>query len=85
LYYHRTFDEYKRLREETGILKARMIGLEEVILENKRLEELLEFKRKLIYSSVTANVIGRNPSLWSSSMLIDKGKNDGIKHFKNRF
>ena len=79
IYYHRTFKEYKRLNEEVGLLKARLIGLEEVIRENKRLEDLLEFKRKLIYSSVTANVIGREPSHWNSSMIIDKGDSDGIK------
>lgn len=79
LYYHRTFDEYKRLKEETDVLKARMVGLEEVILENARLENLLKFKRKLVYSSVVANVIGRDPSYWNSTMIIDKGGSDGIR------
>jgi len=79
LYYHRTFKEYRRLKGETDFLKARLIGLEEVIRENKRLEDLLEFKRTLVYSSVVANVIGRNPSLWNSSMIIDKGEGDGVK------
>lgn len=79
LYYHRTFDEYKRLREETDLLKARMVGLEEVIRENTRLELLLDFKRRLIFSSVAASVIGRDPSYWNSSMVIDKGKEDGIR------
>jgi len=79
LYYHRTFKQYQLLKDEVDFLKARMIGLDEVIKENKRLENLLEFKRKLVYSSVPANVIGRNPSLWNSSMIIDKGEVDGIK------
>ena len=79
LYYHRTFDEYRRLRTETDVLKARLIGLEEVIRENTRLEKLLEFKRELVYSSVTASVIGRDPSNWRSSMIIDKGKKEGIE------
>lgn len=79
LFYHRTFDEYKRLNEETDVLKARLVGLEEVIRENTRLEDLLEFKRKLIYSSVVANVIGRNPSYWNSTMIIDRGRKDGIQ------
>jgi len=79
LYYHRTFSEYRHLKNEVGVLKARLIGLEEVIRENSRLEDLLKFKRKLIYSSVAASVIGRDPSYWNSSMIIDKGQNDGIK------
>ena len=79
LYYHRTFEEYKRLKREVSTLQARLIGQEEVIRENSRLEKLLEFKRESIYSSVAASVIGRNPSNWNSSMVIDKGSVDGIK------
>ena len=79
LYYHRTHSEYVRLRKEVDVLKARMIGLEEVIKENSRLENLLDFKRKVVYSSVAARVIGRDPSYWNSSMIIDKGEKDGIK------
>jgi len=79
LYYHRTFNEYKRLKEETDVLKARLVGLEEVVLENTRLEHLLKFKRQLVYSSVVANVVGRNPSYWDSTMIIDKGRANGIR------
>jgi len=79
LYYHRTFNEYKRLKEETDILKARLVGLEEVVQENTRLENLLKFKRQLVYSSVVANVIGRDPSYWNSTMIIDKGQASGIQ------
>lgn len=79
LYYHRTFKEYKRLNEEVGTLKTRLVGLEEVIRENTRYQKLLEFKRTLIYASVAANVVGREPNNWNSSMIIDKGAQDGVK------
>lgn len=79
LYYHRTFSEYKRLKEEVNVLKARLVGLEEVVQENARLENLLKFKRQLVYSSVVANVIGRDPSYWNSTMIIDKGSVDGVR------
>lgn len=79
LFYHRTFEEYKRLREEVDSLKARLVGFDEVMRENARLERLLEFKRKLIYSSVAASVVGRDPSSWNSSMIINKGGQDGIR------
>ncbi len=78
LYYHRTFNEYKRLKGETDVLKARLVGLEEVVQENARLENLLKFKRQLVYSSVVASVVGRDPSYWNSTMIIDKGTVDGI-------
>lgn len=79
LFYHRTFNEYMRLRSETDVLKARVVGMDELLQENARLEKLLDLKRKLVYSSVVAGVIGRDPSRWSSSMIIDKGRQDGLK------
>lgn len=79
LFYHRTFNEYQRLREQVSTLKVRLGALEELGEENIRLERLLGLKRSLAYSSVSANVIGRDPSGWSSSMIIDRGKEDGIK------
>jgi len=78
LYYHRTFEEYKKLKEERDVLKARLVGLEEVVKENARLENLLRYKRQSLYSSVVAKVIGRDPSYWNSTMIIDKGAQDGI-------
>jgi len=79
LYYHRTFEEYKRLNGEVNLLRARLIGLEEIFRENTRLEKLLEFKRNFVFSSIAASVIGRDPTRWNSTMLIDKGRSDGIK------
>lgn len=79
LYYHRTFDEYVRLRRETAALKGRLAGMEEVIRENARLKDLLDFKGAAVFSSVAANVVSRDPSTWSSSFVIDRGKKDGVK------
>ena len=79
VYYHRTFEEYKKLKKESDNLRSRLIGLEEVLLENSRLEKLLNFKRSFVYSSVPAKVIWRNPSNWNSTIIIDKGEKDGIK------
>ena len=50
--------------------------MDEVIHENNRLEKLLEFKRKLVYRSMVANVTGRNPFQWNSALIIDKGAED---------
>ena len=79
LFYHRIYNEYIRLRSENAVLKTRLIAMEELIVENIRLAKLLDFKRKLVHSSVAARVIGRNPSNWDATMVIDKGSNDGIE------
>ncbi len=79
IFYHRTYEEYRRLSAETAVLKSRLVGMDEIIKENNRLDKLLNFKRKLIYSSVPASVIGRDPSYWNSAVIIDKGSREGVK------
>jgi len=79
IFYHRTYDAYIEKRKEVQRLKSRLVGLEEVIRENSRLQSLLEFKRKVIYSQVVANVVGRDPSRWNATVIIDKGEADGLK------
>ena len=76
--YHDTYHQYQKLKKDYAALRARLIGLDEVSLENKRYEKLLEFKRNLVFSSVAANVIGRDPSNWNAVVLIDKGERDGL-------
>lgn len=78
IYYHRTFEEYKKQKLEIDRLKVRLIGLEEVVKENNRLEKLLEFKRRLVYSASAASVVGRDLSRWNSSFIIDRGEKDGV-------
>lgn len=79
LAYRWSYREVQRLKKENELLKARMIGLQDVMIENQRFQKLLEFKRNLIFSSVVANVIGRDPNNWNSSIVIDKGERDGLK------
>lgn len=76
--YHRTYDEFQLLKKEYRILRNRLIGFDEVQKENNRLAQLLEFKRGLIFSSVAANVVGRDPDSWNSSIIIDRGREDGV-------
>ncbi len=78
LFYHRIYNEYVRLRREVDTLRSRLAGTEEILRENTRFEKLLDFKRKLIYSSVPANVIGRDPTNWNTSFVIDRGSDHGI-------
>ncbi len=78
LFYHRTFDEYLRLKKEGDALKARLVGFDEVILENNRLAKILDLKRNLVFPSVAAGAVGRDPSKWNAVMIINKGKKDGI-------
>ena len=77
--YHSTYNKYQTLKKESDGFKKRLIEQEEALQENDRLRELLGLKKSLIFSSVVANVIGRDPSNWTSIVFIDKGKKDGLK------
>jgi rod shape-determining protein MreC len=77
---------FSALREENKILHDRVDLLtrlaeetQAVNDENARLRNLLEFSKINPYTSIPAQVIGRDPSNWSNSVIIDKGSANGIK------
>ena len=76
--YHRTYRRYQRLKLDYNILRERLVGIDEVLKENHRLAKLLDFKRGLVFSSIAANVIGRDPGSWNSAIIIDRGLEDGV-------
>ncbi len=71
--------EFDRLSNEIGILRAKLFDLREIEQENSRLKSLIGFKQKSPLHLVSARVIARSPDSWSSSVIIDKGKYNGIK------
>lgn len=77
--YHVTYEEYIRLKRENGGLWAKITNARELLLENKRLSGLLDFKRELPYETESAVVIGRDPTNWNAVLIIDKGRRSGIK------
>ncbi len=69
----------ERLRNEADALRWRLFDLREISQENARLNNLLNFKQRSPLRLVAAKVIGRSPDSWSSSVLIDRGRENGIK------
>jgi len=74
------------LREENRILRDRIDLLtrmaeegQAINDENARLRNLLDFRKMIPYASMPAQVIGRDPSNWSNSLIIDKGAANGVK------
>ncbi len=78
-HYHQTYSNFLKLQGEIGTLKSKLVGYEEVIRENNRYKKLLNFKNELVFSSVAANVTGRDPSNWNSAFIIDKGEDHDLK------
>ena len=73
-------EDLKRLLEE---ISAKYDNLKTLYIEtdkkNKRLEEILGFTRESPYELIPARVVGRDPSVISSTIVIDKGFRDGVK------
>lgn len=69
------------LKSQIEVMKAKIAGLDEFVLENKRLKKLLDFKKSASRNAVSAQVIGRDPSNWTSIIYIDKGADDNIKKY----
>ena len=78
-YFRETYDAFIKQKKQVETLKARLVYLQETLEEGKRYSTLTDFRRTQAYASVTANVIGRDPSNWNASLIIDRGKKDGLK------
>jgi rod shape-determining protein MreC len=51
----------------------------ELELANNRLRNMLKFQKSLANRVVAAEVIGKDPSVWFKTVIIDKGKADGLQ------
>ena len=79
IFYHRNLVENERLQLEAGIVRSKLGELEEARRENLRLKELLSFKQKAVFKVIPARVIARPADSWSSAVIIDKGRSNGIR------
>lgn len=76
--------ENDALREKIKELDKKVSQMEKEETELKRLRKLLELSEKYDeYPTVGANVIGRGPGNWFDTIVIDKGKKDGIEEGMN--
>ena len=84
--YFQSFANLRSAQSENDVLKQRVQELEvelqqkgELSSENERLKTLLDLKEKSQYKVLTARIIGRDPSKWFSSSIINRGSLDGVK------
>ncbi len=79
IFYHRNMSENRRLKDEVDLLRRKVMDTGELSAENLRFKKLLSFKQDTSYKVIAARVIGRDPSNWASVLIIDKGRQNGIK------
>ena len=70
--------ENAKLRRRIVELEQRAVRLSEVEQTDKRLEELLQMRSMLEGDLLVANIVGRDPMPWFSTLVIDKGEGDGV-------
>jgi rod shape-determining protein MreC len=71
--------ENQRLQQQLGEFQQKRIQQRELELENQRLRELLGFKRSQAAAAIAAEIIGKDPSVWFKTVIIDKGSADGVR------
>ncbi|MEO7538660.1 MAG: rod shape-determining protein MreC [Pyrinomonadaceae bacterium] len=83
--YFTSISNLRSAQDENGDLKQRVQELEielkqkeELASENKRLTGLLQLKEQSKYKILTARIIGRDPSVWFDSSIINRGSLDGV-------
>ncbi len=75
-------EENKLLQNQVDLLSRKMEEAKAISDENQRLRELLNFTKTVPYATVSAQVIGRDPTNWSNTIIIDKGAMHAIKQSK---
>ncbi len=74
-----TYREGNRYKKQVAELQSRLIQFDEMTKENGRLKKLLDFKQNVPGRMIAARVIGSDLSPWRRTLVLDKGKLQGVK------
>ena len=72
-------DENAELKRQNSILELKLDQTVPLSRENRDLREQLKMRPRPEWNPRFARIIGRDPSNWWRSILIDLGANDGVK------
>ena len=79
------FTDISSLREELHKTQTRLQKIESeseelsrLKQENDHLRDLLGMKYRVVYDSITASIISKDPDNWFRTIIVDRGTNDGV-------
>ena len=72
-------NENIRLKREINALRMQNYRYQELFATHKRLQELLQFEKTIDWPVSAAQVIGRDPTGWFKSVIIDKGAGANLR------
>jgi rod shape-determining protein MreC len=67
-----------KLKQRVQELEVEIKQKEELAAENGRLKSILQLKEQSKYKVLTAQIIGRDPSVWFDSSIVNRGSLDGV-------
>lgn len=71
-------DENGQLKQKVQELEVQLKQTEDLAIENTRLNSLLQLKEQSKYKVLPARIIGRDPSVWFDSSIVNRGSLDGV-------
>ncbi len=71
-------EENRAIRQELGRLRMDNAQLREMAAETDRLRALLRLRAVIPFPTVAARVVGRDPTNWYRSIVINKGRKEGL-------
>jgi rod shape-determining protein MreC len=72
-------DQNEELKQRVQELEVELKAKEDLATENQRLNQLLNLQEKTKYKVLNARIIGRDPSVWFDSSIVNRGSLDGVK------
>jgi len=70
--------ENDKLKQHVQELEVEIKQKEDLAAENVRLKAILQLKEQGKYKVLTAQIIGRDPSVWFDSTIVNRGSLDGV-------
>lgn len=70
--------ENDELKQRVQELEVEVKQKSDLTAENERLKQLLDLQEQSKYKVLTARIIGRDPSVWFDSSIINRGSFDGV-------
>jgi rod shape-determining protein MreC len=71
-------EENDQLRKELATYHAQLDEYRSAYSRNRFLETELAFKKRESFPSLMARVVGKDPSFWFQTLIVDRGGNDGV-------
>jgi rod shape-determining protein MreC len=71
-------EENEALKRENDLLRMEAARYREAAAASRRIQDLFHFKERIPWPVTEAQVIGRDPSGWFESVIINKGKGAGL-------